>query len=64
MSESARSTDSRRDSENDIILGSLIYDKDTRNLILINHNTKLKKKILLLGYSEKRSHHDVIGQFG
>lgn len=31
---------------------------------MTNCSTALKRKVLLLGYSEKAKHHDVIGQFG
>lgn len=47
-----------------ITFGSLHYDKDKKTLTLINRNTQLPTKVLLLGYSSKRGHHDVIGQFG
>ena len=45
-------------------LGSLIYRGDSQSLALVNHNTALQRKVLLLGYSKKSSHHDIIGQFG
>ena len=45
-------------------LGSLNYNKDSKRLVLVNRNTQLETKILLLGYSDKRTHHDIIGQFG
>ena len=47
-----------------MILGSLAYDKEKKTLTLVNHNTQLHTKVLLLGYTSKRGHHDVIGQFG
>ena len=47
-----------------ITFGSLHYDRDKKTLTLINRNTQLPTKVLLLGYTSKRGHHDVIGQFG
>ena len=41
-----------------------MYCKKTQCLTLVNYSTALKRKVLLLGYSEKAVHHDVIGQFG
>ena len=46
------------------VLGSVTYSDRTQSLTLINHSTALHRKVLLLGYSKKASHHDVIGQFG
>lgn len=45
------------------VLGSVTYSDKTQSLTLINHSTALHRKVLLLGYSKKASHHDVIGQF-
>jgi hypothetical protein len=48
----------------EITMGTLMYNRENQTLTLINYNTELQTKMLLLGFSEKRSHHDVIGQFG
>ena len=45
-------------------LGSIFYDQENKTLNLINHNTRLEDKVLLLGYTSKIAHADVIGQFG
>ena len=50
--------------EEDLLLGSLIYDASRETLNLINHNTALRTKVLLMGYTSKVDHHDIIGQFG
>lgn len=47
-----------------INLGSILYDKENKTLSLVNHNTRLEDKVLLLGYTSKSGHADVIGQFG
>lgn len=52
------------DNDTEVILGSLIYDGVHNRLTLINKNTSLHKKILLLGYSKKAETRQVIGQFG
>ncbi|XP_077997612.1 uncharacterized protein LOC144450773 [Glandiceps talaboti] len=46
------------------IYGSLHYDICNKRLTLVNRKISLQKKILLLGYSSKSKHKDVIGQFG
>ena len=48
----------------EIVLGHIVYDQENRRLTLVNHNTELQGKVLLLGYTHKSGHHDVIGQFG
>lgn len=45
-------------------LGLLEYNEDSQCLTLVNYNTALHRKVLLLGYSKKSNHHDIIGQFG
>ena len=45
-------------------LGYIVYDRKDKRLTLVNHNTQLKTKVLLLGYTNKRGHHEIIGQFG
>ena len=45
-------------------LGSLVYSEEDKSLALVNRDTSLQRKVLLLGYSKKASHHDIIGQFG
>ena len=50
--------------EQEVLLGSLIFEPGNKTLNLINHNTALKPKVLLMGYTDKCGHHDIIGQFG
>ena len=50
--------------EEPLRLGSIFYDQKNKTLNLINHNTRLEDKVLLLGYTSKSAHADVIGQFG
>ena len=45
-------------------LGFLEYSGDSKSLTLVNHDTALQRKVLLLGYSQKSSHYGSIGQFG
>ncbi|XP_077997341.1 uncharacterized protein LOC144450572 [Glandiceps talaboti] len=44
--------------------GTLHYDVVNKRLTLVNKEVCLQKKILLLGYSSKSKHKEVIGQFG
>ena len=48
----------------EVLLGSLIFEPSNKTLNLINHNTALMPKVLLMGYTDKCGHHDIIGQFG
>ena len=48
----------------DVELGKIVYFPSKEKLSLINHNTELMRKVLLLGYSKKTSNKEVIGQFG
>lgn len=45
-------------------LGKILYCEDNGRLYLVNHNTSLMRKILLLGFSQKAGNKEVIGQFG
>ena len=45
-------------------LGRIVYFPSKEKLTLINYNTELMRKVLLLGYSKKTSNKEVIGQFG
>ena len=45
-------------------LGKIIYCSSNGRLYLVNNNTKLLRKILLLGFSQKANNKEVIGQFG
>lgn len=45
-------------------LGRIVYFPSKEKLTLINYNTELMRKVLLLGYSKKTSDKEVIGQFG
>ena len=35
-----------------------------KTLKVWHYNTALQRKVLLLGYSQKSNHHDIIGHFG
>ena len=48
----------------DIELGRIDYNPTRQKLTLINHDTELMRKVLLLGFSKKASNKEVIGQFG
>ena len=52
--------------ENDhrLELGRIVYSPARQKLTLINHDTELVRKVLLLGFSKKTSNKEVIGQFG
>lgn len=45
-------------------LGRIVYSAARERLTLINHDTALMRKVLLLGFSKKASNKEVIGQFG
>ena len=45
-------------------LGRIVYSPDREKLTLVNHDTELMRKVLLLGFSKKASNKEVIGQFG
>ena len=45
-------------------LGRIVYHPTRKRLTLINHDTELMRKVLLLGFSKKASSKEVIGQFG
>jgi len=47
-----------------IELGRIVYLPSRERLTLINYNTELMRKVLLLGFSKKASNKEVIGQFG
>lgn len=47
-----------------IELGKIVYFPSRQIISLINYNTELMRKVLLLGYSKKASNKEVIGQFG
>lgn len=45
-------------------VGSIEYSPQERRIALINHQVGLGREVLLLGYSKKAQHADVIGSFG
>lgn len=45
-------------------LGRIVFSPARQKLTLINHDTELMRKVLLLGFSKKASSKEVIGQFG
>eukprot|EP00118_Oscarella_pearsei_P021228 m.237397 g.237397 ORF g.237397 m.237397 type:complete len:353 (+) comp40145_c0_seq62:2410-3468(+) len=45
-------------------LGEIHFNGKLRRLTLVNHQTSLARKVLLLGYSKKARCEDVIGRFG
>ncbi|KAL9965928.1 hypothetical protein ACROYT_G029795 [Oculina patagonica] len=45
-------------------LGRIVYSPAKEKLTLINRDTELMRKVLLLGFSKKASSKEVIGQFG
>ena len=53
-----------REGSIDIELGRIDYNPTRQKLTLINHDTELMRKVLLLGFSKKASNKEVIGQFG
>jgi len=53
-----------RKEERSVELGRIIYSLVREKLTLINHDTELMRKVLLLGFSKKASTKEVIGQFG
>lgn len=53
------------DQTNEVMeLGKIVYFPSREKLTLINYNTELMRKVLLLGFSKKASNREVIGQFG
>ena len=55
--------------EEPVVLGHLYYDPATESLTMINKNTCLHRRVLLLGYTSKREEgkdrkSSIIGQFG
>ena len=54
----------RCEEEGSIELGRIIYSPARGRLTLVNHDTELMRKVLLLGFSKKASNKEVIGQFG
>ena len=52
------------DQERNVELGKIVYCPSRKKLTLINYNTELMRKVLLLGFSKKSSSKEVIGQFG
>ena len=60
-----RSFESTRDQQQrNVVLGKIVYSPFRKKLILVNYNTELMRKVLLLGFSKKASSKEVIGQFG
>lgn len=60
-------SDDRKDSckeERSVELGRIVYSPARERLTLVNHDTELMRKVLLLGFSKKASNKEVIGQFG
>ena len=53
-----------RKGERSVELGRIVYSQARERLTLINHDTELMRKVLLLGFSKKASNKEVIGQFG
>ena len=53
-----------RKGERSVELGRIVYSQARERLTLINHDTELMRKVLLLGFSKKSSNKEVIGQFG
>ena len=53
-----------RKEERSVELGRIVYSPARGRLTLINHDTELMRKVLLLGFSKKASNKEVIGQFG
>ena len=50
--------------EGSMELGRIVYSPARERLTLVNHDTELMRKVLLLGFSKKASNKEVIGQFG
>ena len=40
------------------------FDPAARRLVLVNRRVGLGRQVLLMGYSKKAQHHEVIGSFG
>ena len=60
-----RTFESTRDQQQrNVVLGKIVYSPFRKKLILVNYNTELMRKVLLLGFSKKASSKEVIGQFG
>lgn len=53
-----------RKEERSVELGRIVYTPARERLTLVNHDTELMRKVLLLGFSKKASNKEVIGQFG
>ena len=60
-----RTFESTRDQQQrTVVLGKIVYSPFRKELILVNYNTELMRKVLLLGFSKKAASKEVIGQFG
>ena len=53
-----------RKEEGGVELGRIVYSPTGERLTLVNYDTELMRKVLLLGFSKKASSKEVIGQFG
>lgn len=53
-----------RKEERSVELGRIVHSPARERLTLVNHDTELMRKVLLLGFSKKASNKEVIGQFG